>query len=113
MVLRRLVEETELDAKYLDLFPNPSAEKRGYVPDRVLWKIAFEGFEEGREIVALGRFVEAAIKRNRSHFPQILPHIVYLPHPAYRNMETINRLWAGLLEIAQKTTCPNIDDQRN
>jgi hypothetical protein len=109
LVLRRLVAETHLDAKYLDLFPNPAAEKRGYVPDRVLWKVAFEGFDEGREIVALGRFVEVAIKRNRSHFPQALPHVIYLPHPASRRKGAIRRLRAGLLEIAQKTTCEPIE----
>ena len=112
VILRRLVEKTHLDAKYLNLFPNPAAEKRGYVPDRVLWRIAFEGFDEGREIVALGRIVEAAIKRNRPHFPQALPHIVYLPHPASRRRSAINRLRAGLLRIAQKTTCGNVHDER-
>lgn len=102
-ILRRLVQETNLDVKYLNLFPNPNAEKRGYVPDKVLWKIAFEGFEEGRTVVALGRVVQAAIKRNHSHFPQALPPILYLPHPACRSKAAMRRLRAGLRAIAQKT----------
>lgn len=104
-ILRNIVKEVGIDAKYLNLFPNPSAEERGYVPDRILWKIAFEGFEEGREIVALGRFVELAIRRNHPHFPQALPHIVYLPHPAARRKKARLKLRQGLISITRKQTC--------
>ncbi len=101
-VLRKIVREVGLDAMYLDLFPNPRDEQKGHVTNSKLWKITFEGFDNGREIVALGHFVVLAIKRNERHFPQILPHLVYLPHPACRNKAAIERLRTGLRTIAKQ-----------
>ena len=98
--LRKIVPNLEIDVEYFDLWENEEQEQIGYVLTSAINKL-IAAHSDGRVIVALGHrvyntLVQCPLLAN-------IP-IVYLPHPAARNITHLQRLRNGLADIAKRKT---------
>lgn len=105
-VLRGLVAELGLSAKYFDLWKNPEQEADIYMDSDVLRRLI--GFQRaGWTLVALGSKVQSALRQyNAWKEEDLLPKplkFISLPHPAARRRVDLQKLKRGLKRIAYKS----------
>jgi len=102
-ILRRLVADAELDAKYTDLWETEAEERAGKISPEKLSELN-DAVYEGRQVVALGRWVHRCINSVDDHWFKdlIAPLVIYLPHPASRRRYDLVALSKGLVEIHRR-----------
>ncbi len=99
-ILRKIVQELNLNAEYFDLWTNQEEENKGVISEeKGLALVDF--YQNSWQIIALGTFVFTAIRLSRwKYLCELDVHrIIYLPHPASRNPRDIAKLKYGLEDL--------------
>lgn len=91
--------KNNIKAELLDLWETGEQEKAGIISGDIIAKI-YQAYFDGRPIYALGQYVYKCLKEQISYAVQI----TYLPHPASRRPEDIEKLEAGLIAIHSKAS---------
>ncbi|MEX2436795.1 MAG: hypothetical protein WD471_01365 [Candidatus Paceibacterota bacterium] len=87
-ILRKIVDEVELDPIYFDLWSNKKEEDSRVISNKTKKKLK-EFESKGYTLVSLGRYIEKVLLDNK-----IKSH--YLPHPASRDKKYVDLLREGL-----------------